>query len=114
MKNINLFVPTFRNEEITEQINECLDKGWTGLGFKTVEIENKWKKSLKLLQNLAQKILKEDGCFVGKIFQGGSSEEILELLRQNFVSVKYFKPESSRKDSSETYLVARGFKVKEV
>ena len=48
MKNINLFVPTFRNEEITEQINECLDKGWTGLGFKTVEIENKWKKSLKL------------------------------------------------------------------
>jgi len=64
--------------------------------------------------NLAQKILKEDGCFVGKIFQGGSSEEILELLRQNFVSVKYFKPESSRKDSSETYLVARGFKVKEV
>jgi 23S rRNA (uridine2552-2'-O)-methyltransferase len=64
--------------------------------------------------NLSQKILKEDGCFVGKIFQGGSSEEILEVLRQNFVSVKYFKPESSRKDSSETYLVARGFKAKEV
>ena len=60
--------------------------------------------------NLAQKILKEDGCFVGKIFQGGNSEEILELLRQNFLTVKYFKPESSRKDSSETYLVARAFK----
>jgi dTDP-4-amino-4,6-dideoxygalactose transaminase len=43
MKNINLFVPTFRNEEISEQINECLDKGWTGLGFKTVEIENQWR-----------------------------------------------------------------------
>ena len=64
--------------------------------------------------NLAQKILKEDGCFVGKIFQGGNSEEILEILRQNFLTVKYFKPESSRKDSSETYLVARGFKAKEV
>ncbi len=60
--------------------------------------------------NLAQKILKEDGCFVGKIFQGGNSEEILEILRKNFLTVKYFKPESSRKDSSETYLVARGFK----
>ena len=60
--------------------------------------------------NLAQKILKEDGCFVGKIFQGGNSEEILEILRRNFLTVKYFKPESSRKDSSETYLVARGFK----
>ncbi len=64
--------------------------------------------------NLSQKILKEDGCFVGKIFQGGSSEEILELLRQNFLSVRYFKPEASRKDSSETYLVAQGFKVKKL
>jgi len=63
--------------------------------------------------NLSQKILKNDGCFVGKIFQGGSSEEILNLLRQNFLSVKYFKPEASRKDSSETYLVALGFKGKE-
>jgi dTDP-4-amino-4,6-dideoxygalactose transaminase len=43
MKNINLFVPYFRNEEITTQINECLDKGWTGLGFKTNEMETLWK-----------------------------------------------------------------------
>jgi 23S rRNA (uridine2552-2'-O)-methyltransferase len=60
--------------------------------------------------NLSQKILKNQGCFVGKIFQGGSSKEILNLLQQNFMTVKYFKPESSRKDSSETYLVASGFK----
>ena len=60
--------------------------------------------------NLSQKILKNQGCFVGKIFQGGSSKEILNLLQQNFMSVKYFKPESSRKDSSETYLVACGFR----
>lgn len=43
MTNIQLFKPKFRNDEILEHINECLDKGWTGLGFKTVEIENKWK-----------------------------------------------------------------------
>jgi len=58
---------------------------------------------------LAEKILNEDGCFVGKIFQGGSSDEILKQLRKNFKTVKYFKPKSSRKDSSETYLVAIGF-----
>lgn len=39
---IQLFKPTFRTEECLEQIRECLDKGWTGLGFKTVELENKW------------------------------------------------------------------------
>ncbi|MBU6338490.1 MAG: RlmE family RNA methyltransferase [Rickettsiales bacterium] len=60
---------------------------------------------------LAEKILKTGGCFVGKIFQGGSSDEILKKLRQNFSIVKYFKPDSSRKDSSETYLVAMGFKT---
>jgi dTDP-4-amino-4,6-dideoxygalactose transaminase len=44
MKNINLFTPKFRKEEILEHISECLDKGWTGLGYKTLEIENQWKK----------------------------------------------------------------------
>lgn len=39
---IQLFVPNFRVEECLTQIRECLEKGWTGLGFKTVEIENKW------------------------------------------------------------------------
>lgn len=60
--------------------------------------------------DLAEKILKEGGCFVGKIFQGGNSNEILKKLRKNFSIVKYFKPDSSRKDSSETYLVALGFR----
>ena len=41
---IQLFKPKFRNEEIIKHINECLNKGWTGLGYKTVEIENEWKK----------------------------------------------------------------------
>lgn len=59
---------------------------------------------------LATKILNENGVFIGKIFQGGSSDELLKLLRQNFEKVKYFKPKSSRKDSKETYLVALNFK----
>lgn len=59
---------------------------------------------------LSEKILKEGGCFVGKLFQGGNSDQIVKLLRQNFGKVNYFKPESSRKDSSEVYLVALNFK----
>ncbi len=39
---IQLFVPKFRIEETLEEIRECLEKGWTGLGFKTVEFEKKW------------------------------------------------------------------------
>jgi len=43
MEPIQLFVPTFRIEETLEEIRVCLEKGWTGLGFKTVEFEEAWK-----------------------------------------------------------------------
>ncbi|HWA44308.1 MAG TPA: DegT/DnrJ/EryC1/StrS family aminotransferase [Hypericibacter adhaerens] len=41
--SIQLFVPSFAVEEVLAEIRECLERGWTGLGFKTVEIENRWK-----------------------------------------------------------------------
>ncbi|MDR3126315.1 MAG: DegT/DnrJ/EryC1/StrS family aminotransferase [Rickettsiales bacterium] len=40
---IQLFVPAFRIDETLAEIRECLEKGWTGLGFKTVELEGKWR-----------------------------------------------------------------------
>ncbi len=40
---MQLFVPTFRVDECLEEIRECLEKGWTGLGFKTVAFEEAWK-----------------------------------------------------------------------
>lgn len=41
---IQLFTPTFAVEECLEEIRDCLEKGWTGLGYKTVEFEEAWKK----------------------------------------------------------------------
>jgi dTDP-4-amino-4,6-dideoxygalactose transaminase len=41
---IQLFVPKFRVDECLEAIRECLEKGWTGLGFKTETMESDWKK----------------------------------------------------------------------
>ena len=43
MDPIQLFVPTFHIEETLDQIRECLVKGWTGLGYKTLEFEDAWK-----------------------------------------------------------------------
>ncbi|MEH2945010.1 DegT/DnrJ/EryC1/StrS family aminotransferase [Lachnospiraceae bacterium KK002] len=40
---IQLFKAKYEIEECLEQIRECLEVGWTGLGFKTVEFENAWK-----------------------------------------------------------------------
>lgn len=58
----------------------------------------------------SSKILANGGCFVGKIFQGGASKELLEEFRKHFETVKHFKPKSSRKESAENYIVALGFK----
>lgn len=41
---INVFTPVYRIEECLAEIRECLEKGWTGLGFKTIEFEEAWKK----------------------------------------------------------------------
>jgi dTDP-4-amino-4,6-dideoxygalactose transaminase len=44
MEPIQLFVPTFRIEETLAEIRECLEKGWTGLGYKTVQFEEAWRR----------------------------------------------------------------------
>jgi dTDP-4-amino-4,6-dideoxygalactose transaminase len=41
---IQLFKPKYRKEEILQEIEECLDLGWTGLGFKTNRFEEAFKK----------------------------------------------------------------------
>ena len=44
MKNIQVFKPIYRKQEILNQIGECLDKGWSGMGFKTDLFEEEFKK----------------------------------------------------------------------
>lgn len=51
-------------------------------------------------------ILKPKGHFIAKIFQGGAERELMHNIKQNFTTVKHFKPNSSRKKSSEFYLIA--------
>ena len=43
MSTIQVLKPKFHIDECLEQVRECLEKGWTGSGFKTAELEEKWK-----------------------------------------------------------------------
>jgi 23S rRNA (uridine2552-2'-O)-methyltransferase len=54
--------------------------------------------------------LDEGGAFVAKVFAGGTDADILALLKKHFRTVKHAKPPASRKDSSEWYVIAQGFK----
>lgn len=60
--------------------------------------------------DFAVSVLKPGGHFLTKTFQGGTENEILTMLKQNFRSVHHVKPPASRAESVELYLLAREFK----
>jgi 23S rRNA (uridine2552-2'-O)-methyltransferase len=64
----------------------------------------------ELALDAALKALSPGGGFVAKVFQGGGERGFLESLKRNFRTVRHAKPPASRKDSSELYVVATGFR----
>jgi 23S rRNA (uridine2552-2'-O)-methyltransferase len=64
----------------------------------------------ELAAAFAVEVLAEGGAFVAKVFQGGSERQMLEGLKRNFSVVRHAKPPASRKESSELYVVATGFR----
>ena len=55
-------------------------------------------------------VLKPGGAFVSKAFQGGETAALLAVLKGAFAEVRHIKPKASRAESSELYLLARGFR----
>lgn len=59
---------------------------------------------------MAEDMLAPGGTFVAKVFQGGAEREMLARMKLAFASVRHAKPPASRKESSELYVVATGFR----
>jgi 23S rRNA (uridine2552-2'-O)-methyltransferase len=58
----------------------------------------------------AREVLRPGGAYVAKVLAGGADNALVAELKRNFTTVKHAKPPASRKDSSEWYVVAQGFK----
>ena len=58
-------------------------------------------------------ILKNQGSFIFKIWKGEEEKEIIKILKKTFDKVEYFKPKSSRQESSEIFIISRGFRLHE-
>lgn len=65
---------------------------------------------VELAYHFAKEVLKEGGTFIAKVRQGGTNNDLLATMKHDFKTTKHIKPPASRKESSETYLVAQGFK----
>jgi 23S rRNA (uridine2552-2'-O)-methyltransferase len=60
--------------------------------------------------DFAAGVLAPGGTFVAKVLGGGADPRLVARLNRAFAKVAHVKPPASRKDSSEKYLVATGFR----
>jgi 23S rRNA (uridine2552-2'-O)-methyltransferase len=58
----------------------------------------------------AKEVLRPGGAYVAKVLAGGADNQLVAELKRTFAAVKHAKPPASRKDSSEWYVIAQGFK----
>ena len=62
---------------------------------------------------LAEDVLLPGGTFIAKVLAGGAEAALLTQLKKTFTKVQHVKPDASRSDSSEKFLVATGFRGSE-
>lgn len=60
--------------------------------------------------DFADAVLAPGGAFVAKVLQGGTERELLTRLKRDFAKVVHAKPQASRKESAEMYVVATGYR----
>ena len=66
---------------------------------------------LETALDFALENLQKNGVFLAKCFKGGAEIVTLSLMRKHFANVNHIKPDASRKESVEGYVIALGFKV---
>ena len=65
---------------------------------------------LEAAYDFALEVLAPGGAFVAKVLRGGTEAELLGAMKQHFETVRHVKPPASRKESTELYVVATGFR----
>ena len=66
---------------------------------------------VELALDMCHQVLKKNGSFAVKVFQGEGFEQFVHDVRSCFTTVKIRKPDSSRARSREVYIVATGYKL---
>ena len=98
-------------KKIKDYLNKDLDVVMSDMAVNTTGI-----KSLDAIQTgelckeamiFSKDIISQNGFFISKIFMGSSFNEIVALGKKIFKEVKVFKPQSSRKDSKESFIICK-------
>ena len=121
LPNVEILKGDINDENILSQINKILNgKKVNGVvsdmaADTTGHRPTDHLRTTMLLESaidIAKDFLDENGLFLGKCFKGGAEARVLETLNKSFKVVKHVKPDASRKESVESYVLAMHYKNK--
>ena len=115
---VTLFQMDFTAEDAPERLREALggqaDLVMSDMAANTVgHAQTDHLRTMALVEAAAWfaiETLRPGGGFIAKVLAGGADNDLVALLKQQFTTVKHAKPPASRKESSEGYVIAQGFK----
>lgn len=119
LDNVDFIQGDFTDDAVFQQILEKLDGNQPDLiisdiapNISGVAVADQASSMylVELVLDMVRQVLKPNGNFVAKVFQGEGSDEFLKDVRTSFEKVVIRKPEASRPRSREVYLVGKGFK----
>ncbi len=118
IEGVTILQMDFMDEEAPARLKEALG-GTAGLVLSDMAANTVGHQQTDHLRTMAlveaglefaKDVLCPGGAYVAKVLAGGADHELVADLKRSFASVKHAKPPASRKDSSEWYVVAQGFK----
>ena len=105
----------FTEIDIQNQIKKCLNKE-LDVVISDMAVNTTGIKSIDSIQTgelckeamiFSKNVLSKKSCFISKIFMGSTFNEIVALAKKIFKEVKVFKPQSSRKESKESFIICK-------
>ena len=98
-------------KKIKEYFNTRLDVVMSDMAVNTTGIKNldaiQTGELCKEAMIFSKDVISQNGFFISKIFMGSTFNEIVALGKKIFKEVKVFKPQSSRKDSKESFIICK-------
>jgi len=118
LDGVELLVGDFSEQEVLEQLEKMFEGKLDVVMSDMAPNQSGHNKTdtirmtylLELAIDFALNHLKVGGTFIAKVFRAGAESHLLNETKKHFEKVKHFKPQASRDDSSEIYLIATGFK----
>jgi 23S rRNA (uridine2552-2'-O)-methyltransferase len=118
INNTIQIIGDFTNPIIQDQIKNKLTSK-AGVVMSDMAVNTTGVKNLDSIQTgelckeamiFSKDVISPDGFFISKIFMGSSFNEIVALGKKIFKEVKVFKPQSSRKESKESFIVCKNLR----